>query len=66
MLKLKLERKEKLKGKRTSMAALAYCTGGTGFYHVFWDNANVYGFIILFMGLAGVLYDVFSKKLHTV
>ena len=48
------------------MVALAYCTAGIGFYHVFWGNANVYGFIILLMGLAGVLYDVFSKKLHTV
>ena len=66
MLKLKLEGKEKLRAKRTLTAALAYCTAGIGFYHVFWGNANVYGFIILFMGLAGVLYDVFSKKLHTV
>lgn len=52
--------------KRNLMAAIAYCTAGMGFYHVFWGNANSYGFIILMIGLAGILYDIFYKKLNPV
>ncbi len=52
--------------KRNLMAAIAYCTAGMGFYHVFWGNANSYGFIILTIGMAGILYDIFYKKLNPV
>lgn len=50
--------------KRNLMAAIAYCTAGMGFYHVFWVNANIYGFIILTIGLEGIQYEIFYKKLN--
>lgn len=49
--------------KRAIMAVLTYSIAGRGFYKVFFDNANIYGFLILSVGLAGGLYDIFYQKL---
>lgn len=44
--------------------AVAYATTGVGMYHVFFVHANLYSYLIFAMGLTGVLYSAFDKKLH--
>ncbi|WP_154676034.1 hypothetical protein [Bacillus dakarensis] len=51
--------------KRYIMASFAYLTTGTGIYHTFFSGSKFYEFLILTIGLAGVLYDFFYKKIHT-
>ena len=47
------------------MAAIAYLTTGMGVYHTFFGSSTFFGLFFLMMGLVGILYDVFYKKLHT-
>ena len=51
--------------KRHIIGAIGYVTTGIGIYHVFLGDANLYGFLILIIGLLGVLFDVFYNKLNT-
>ena len=53
------------KMKQRVIGALGYVTTGIGTYHIFLGEANFYSFIILIIGLLGVLYDVFYNKLNT-
>jgi hypothetical protein len=44
---------------------MAYTTTGMGIYYTFFGGSLLYGMLILMIGLSGILYDVFYKKLHT-
>jgi hypothetical protein len=51
--------------KRYIFASIAYLTTGVGLYHTFFGSSNFYGFLILTIGLLGIiLKDVFYKKLN--
>ena len=52
--------------KRYIFASIAYLTTGMGVYHTFFGGSNFYGFLILMIGLLGILLnDIFYKKLNT-
>lgn len=51
--------------KRYIMAAIAYIITGIGVYHTFFGGANIYGLLILIIGLIGILSDIFNEKLKT-
>ncbi|MFJ7952016.1 hypothetical protein ACIQZG_10865 [Lysinibacillus sp. NPDC096418] len=48
--------------KRIFLAPLAYLMTGMGCYHTFFGNNNIYGIIILIVGLIGVWLDITDKK----
>ena len=48
--------------KRAIMAVLTYSIAGRGFYKVFFDNAKIYGFLVLSVGLAGAYMIFFIKN----
>jgi hypothetical protein len=50
--------------KRFMIASIAYITAGIGFYYTVIGGAGIYGWIILTLGLLGVLFDIFNKKLN--
>jgi hypothetical protein len=49
---------------RFNIAFIAYSTTGIGIYQTFFGKSELYGLLILMVGLIGVLYDVFYKKLN--
>jgi hypothetical protein len=51
--------------KRHVIGAIGYVTTGVGIYSVFFSDANLYSYLILFIGLAGVLFDIFYNKQST-
>ncbi|WP_336588076.1 hypothetical protein [Bacillus spongiae] len=53
-----------MKIKRFLIASMAYLATGIGFYHTFLGNTNIYGVIILFIGLLGVLIDIKELFFH--
>jgi hypothetical protein len=50
--------------KRIIIALIAYATTGIGVYHTFFKGFDLYGMTILLLGLIGVLYDIFHRKLY--
>lgn len=46
------------------MTAIAYMTTGMGVYHTFFGNSMFLGLFFMMIGLVGILYDIFYKKLH--
>ena len=52
--------------KRYIFAFIAYLTTGMGVYHAFFGSSNFYGFLILTIGLLGILLnDILYKKFNT-
>jgi hypothetical protein len=48
--------------KRIAIASIAYVTTGIGCYYTVVGDGTAYGFIILFIGLIGVMFDVLFHK----
>jgi hypothetical protein len=53
-----------MKIKRIIITSIAYVTTGIGFYYTSFGDVNLYGLIILSIGLIGVLFDAFYHKLN--
>ena len=56
---------EVLKMRRFIIASIAYLTTGIGVYHTFFGGFELYGLLILMIGLLGILSDIFYRKLNT-
>ncbi len=50
--------------KKMTSAVIAYFTTGIGFYYTFFNDANFYSLTILTIGLLGVLFDFYNKKVY--
>jgi len=51
--------------KRFLAAAFSYFSTGVGGYYTFSGDVNSYSLTILAVGLCGILYDLFHRKVHT-
>ncbi len=51
--------------KQLLLRLIVYPTAGIGIYHAFFGNGSFYGFVILIIGLLGILCDMFYKKVGT-
>jgi len=51
--------------RRFIIASIAYLTTGIGVYHTFFGDFELYGLLILMIGLLGILSDIFYRKLNT-
>ena len=50
--------------KKITSAFIAYFTTGIGFYYTCLNDANFYSLTILTVGLLGVLFDLYNKKVY--
>ncbi len=50
--------------KRIFFVIISYLVAGVGLYHSFFGAKNMYGYIILGIGLFGIIVDLFSKRLN--
>ncbi|WP_191090855.1 hypothetical protein [Niallia endozanthoxylica] len=51
--------------KRFLANAVSYFITGIGGYYIFSGDVNFYSLTILAVGLSGILYDLFHKKVRT-
>ncbi|WP_345240766.1 hypothetical protein [Pontibacillus salipaludis] len=51
--------------KKVIMAFIAYSVTGIGVYHTFLGDSNLFGLIILVIGLLGVMNDTFYRNVKT-
>lgn len=45
--------------------SVSYFITGIGGYYIFSGGADLYSIMLLAVGLSGILFDVFHKKLNT-